>query len=221
MSNATIMLIANAPAKVQRFVRTAHDRGLNVSLDGSTYTVSSPNPIDEFQLWLHFAPGANGGRLTATLYTPSNKRPTKKLTQQNALYWIHDMADALDRHNARQAATDAAAVRDDDLNDTASVPSRNVKAQRTAHAADLSAAVSNAQAATGAQPVNDLAVEAQAVLSALKVNGRFALRMARTGTIPRTTAGTVRQALVNRDLVSPAGGTLTALGKAVRQLVMA
>lgn len=187
------------PEKPRHFLEKALKRGLTVRVHGNTsvtgalsWTIESGNPIDDWQLWLYFQPSARGGRLTINRYTPGTQKSTsKQLTHQVAGITIDDMGDALDRHHAREAAKREEAA---------------FQARRDAHATDLD---------TAANP------EAATVLGTLKVNGRFALRMARNGAIPRTTTGTVRQALINRGLVSPAGGILTDLGRATRALVLA
>lgn len=203
--------IENLPEKVRRFTDKAVARGLKVrtpSVNGqprptaegvTAVLIHSLNPIDDFELWINHTAGANGGRLNLTLYTPSKKgKTTKKLTRADTFAWINEMGDALDRHFEREAA------------------------KKTEPAVTPSAARQSAVQAVKAATVPEIDASAvNAVLSTLKVNGRFALRMARTGAIPRTTTGTVRQALVDRGLVSPAGGLLTNLGKLARAAVMA
>lgn len=197
------------PEKPKRFLEKALRRGLTVRLHGTTtdatgWTIESTNPIDDWQLWLYFQPGARGGKLTISRYTPTTttRSNTKKLTQREASITIDDMGDALDRHNAREAD----------------------KARRDAHAADLDAAVAT-RPALDTVPASDVDSEtfAQAVTLAasLKANGLFAIRVAHRGAIPRNTPGKVRAALVNRGLAHVAGGTLTDLGRAVRSLIIA
>lgn len=208
-------LLALAPEKPRRFLDKALRRGLTVwqstnasVTGGQAWTIESANPIDDWQLWLYFQAGARGGRLTITRYTPSvsGRLASVKLTQAMAGIAIDDMGDSLDRHNARVAQAQSAMRQLGSELDGAIVPD----------APATSARLSAVRAVKAAPAL----IEARAALDSLKVNGRFALRMARTGAIPRTTTGTVRAALANRDLVSQAGGVLTDLGRAVRELIM-
>lgn len=103
-------LIAVAPAKIRNLLEPAHARGLTISLTDHTYGVASPNPIDDHQLWFHYTPGRNGGRISVTLYRPNYSRSRMTtITQRDARSWITEMADGLDRHNARQAEARKAA----------------------------------------------------------------------------------------------------------------
>lgn len=208
-------LSALAPAKVQPWLNRALERNLtvwqNTTLrDTQGWTIESPNPVDDWQLWLFFEPSTRGGRLTITRYTPSitRKANSTKLTRVQASVTIDNMGDGLDRYHEREAA----------------------KARRNAHAAAPTIAEAEAalrqvgrelDGAVLAPEVTPATADTQAreTLSTLRVNGRFAIRMARTGAIPRSTTGTVRLALVNRDLVSPSG-VLTGLGREVRKLIL-
>lgn len=215
MSNATIMMIATAPAKVQKFLTRAHDRGLTVGRDEVSYSITSPNPIDDWALWLYFTDGANGGTLTIRRYIPGHgaqKDKNHKVTRQMAIVTIDGMADALDRHNAHQA---------------------NVVAQRMGLIEDSEGWNADQNAAPASPRVPTVAfapapadqpmpaeAEAELVLSGLRANGRFAIRVARHGHIQPNTSAKVRQALVTRGLVHAAGGALTDLGRvAHRRLV--
>lgn len=213
MTNINVTLDSNmlelAPEKPREFLRRALDRGLTVKehpaagvVQALGWTIESPdNPIDDWQLWLYFTPGSRGGSLKIHRYIPatSGKAAPAKLTMAMARVTIDGMADALDRHRAREAARDAHAA---DLNATAQrFPAR----PRTAAHVD-----------TNQNPGGKAAVAVQT----LKGNGKFALRMARNGAIPPATTGTVRRALVNRGLVSQAGGMLTDLGRMARDLIM-
>lgn len=216
-------LLAQTPNKPRRFLEKALARGLSVvqtdtATGTASYSIASPNPVDDWRLWIHYTAGHNGGRLNLVRYTPNapKGRPTtKKLTIMGANILIDDMGDSLDRHNARVAQAEAALRQvgrelDGTVVDVPASPRnaavRELKATQPVLADETAAAL--------------LVAEAHEKLATLKVNGRFAIRMAKTGAIPRSTTGTVRQALLNRDLVTPAGGVLTDLGKAVRELIL-
>lgn len=194
------------PEKPARFLAKALRRGLtvrqhtNTSVTGGLgWTIESPNPIDDWQLWLYFQGGSRGGTLTISRYTPSTTRKsnTTKLTQQMAGVTIDDMGDALDRHNARIAEAEAAM--------------RQVGAELDGATVTL----------PGVVPVSGDVSLAKEALAALKANGKFAIRAAARGTIPRNTPAKVRHALVRRGLAQVSGGALTDLGKAVRSLITA
>jgi hypothetical protein len=226
--------VALAPEKARRFLTKALDRGLTVRLHTNTsvvgalgWTIESPNPIDDWELWLYFTPGSRGGSLKIHRYIPatSGKAAPTKLTFAMTGIAIDDMGDALDRHHARQAAHAEQAAFD---------------ARRDAHAADLStthqamtvvravdagnaaqaAAVQAVKATPAVQPDPGVQAQAAAILAALKANARFAIRAAHRGTLPRNTPTKVRGALVRRGLAGVAGGALTDLGRAVRVLII-
>lgn len=101
-------ILDNAPTKVAPFLHRALDRKLNVTQDGRGYRISSPNPIDQFEVWLFYTSGRNGGRLNIFQYGgPRNigrrKSTSWRITTRMARIVIDDMGDALDRHIARMS----------------------------------------------------------------------------------------------------------------------
>jgi len=100
-----------APAKVAPFLKKAEERGLTITMteNGQSYRISSPNPIDDWELWIYYTPGHNGGRCNIYQYVPINqfskrKRPDTKVTRRMARIVLDNMGDALDRHHEREAA---------------------------------------------------------------------------------------------------------------------
>lgn len=99
---------ADVPAKVAPIIDRAREAGLDVARSEESgtlksWTISSPNPVDNTQIWLYWAPAARGGRLGATLYFGS--AGTKRNTALRMIYiTIGSMADSLQRHHDREAA---------------------------------------------------------------------------------------------------------------------
>jgi len=202
-------LLALAPAKVQPFLTRALDRGLTVWQNTTTtpghsgWTIESTNPIDTWQLWLYFTAGTRTGTLTISRYAPDvadQSKATRRQTQAQARVVIDDMGDALDRHNARRDAHDL---------DTA-----------TAGGPHREAAVRAVKATTATAPDADTQALAVVALGSLKANGRFAIRAASRGMLPRNVPTKVRHALVRRGLVAVAGGMLTDVGRVARWMIL-
>jgi hypothetical protein len=225
-------LSLESPAKVAPFVFRALSRGLvAVQTDsdvdgGSSYSIMSTNPIDDWRLWIHFTPGRNGGRLNLVRYMPNppkGRSTTAKLTIPQAFIQIDEMGEGLDRHNARVAQAEAALRQVGQELDGAAISTGVVTA--SVPSAPTSGVVRhNAVRELKAAPAVDsdaaTRAEAQAVLGTLRANARFAVRAAHRGTIPRNTPAKVRHALVRRGLAGVAGGALTDLGRAVHQLIL-
>jgi hypothetical protein len=99
---------ADVPTKVAPIIDRAREAGLDVARSEESgtlksWTISSPNPVDNTQIWLYWAPAARGGRLGATLYFGS--AGTKRNTALRMIYiTIGSMADSLRRHHDREAA---------------------------------------------------------------------------------------------------------------------
>lgn len=103
------------PAKVQSWLDRAAEFGLTVehrsysgqSPDVSSWVISSPNPIDETQLWLYWSPGTKGGRLTIIHYrghlTAGRRKSTVRASRLEASWHLTDMRDSLSRHQEREA----------------------------------------------------------------------------------------------------------------------
>lgn len=230
MSNAATMLIATAPAKVQPFLTRAHDRGLTIDKDDVSYAITSPNPIDDWAVWLYYTAGPNGGRLTIRRYIPGHghtKDKNHKITRQMAQVTIDMMAEALDRHRARENNKILTNVGQPVDKSGPGVILPTIADQPPAPKPIL-AQYSSATVAkvTGTVPVRvptvALAQPAETpdpapVLAGLRANGRFAIRAARHGHIQRNTPAKVVSALINRGLIQAGGYMLTDLGRAARQ----
>lgn len=97
-----------APAKVQRIIDHAQRQGLTVKRekdagDLQAWTIGTPNPIDNTQVWLYYTPGPRGGRLAITIYYGSHTKPKRNAPRRWAFYTIENMADSLKRHQEREA----------------------------------------------------------------------------------------------------------------------
>lgn len=96
------------PAKVQPWLDKAVKLGLETKEDEPgvvvrCWTISSPNPIDESQVWVYWVPGPRGGRVSFTVwYGVSMQR--RKATRRLASAAITEMGESLRRHEAREFA---------------------------------------------------------------------------------------------------------------------
>lgn len=107
------------PAKVQRMIDYALERGLTVEYDSKlsplprsyTWTISSGVDHDDTRIWLFWSPGPNGGRLgiryyrgaMSTILGRRRRSAQVRCTRREAFRHIGHMADTLERHQAREA----------------------------------------------------------------------------------------------------------------------
>lgn len=99
-----------APAKVSLYLEKADKLGLEVTETQRagamrSWTISSPNPIDNSQLWVFWTPSARGGRLALTTYWGPHSKPRRD-TRRGAFITLDMMGESLQRHLERQAVKD-------------------------------------------------------------------------------------------------------------------
>jgi hypothetical protein len=112
-ARAALEKAATIPLKIQPWLDKAESLGLEVhesERSGSlrSWTIGTPNPIDNTQVWIYFTDSPRGGRVGFTVYHGSSVRPTRKATRRFASIAMNDMGESLQRHLAREAAKDAA-----------------------------------------------------------------------------------------------------------------
>lgn len=106
---ARTRIVADVPAKVAYYLDRARELGLTVERSedaGSlkSWTIASPNPIDNSQVWLYWGPGARGGRLGFTLYYGPNTKTRRNAPLRYINYTMQTMSESLQRHHEREAA---------------------------------------------------------------------------------------------------------------------
>lgn len=103
------------PAKLMPFVERAKRYGLTVEYAGNVsqsdilhrWDISSPNPVDETQILLHWRPGQRGGRVHISHYRGYLGKGRKSLvtvTRQVASIVLDMMGESLQHHRDREAA---------------------------------------------------------------------------------------------------------------------
>lgn len=105
---AALIKSEEIPLKIQPWLDKATALGLEVSeseRSGSlrSWTVDTPNPIDNTQVWIYWTDSARGGRVGFTVYHGSSVRPTRKATRRFAAIAMTDMGESLQRHLDREA----------------------------------------------------------------------------------------------------------------------
>lgn len=100
----TTQTITSAPAKVQRLLDIAakydtlvvqefEPSGLLSDLRSWTIKTTGSRSHDDTQIWIHWYPAANGGRVSVTRYRPWNrKHPRKRMAQRQTGWWITTLA---------------------------------------------------------------------------------------------------------------------------------
>lgn len=111
---AAIEAPSNTPDKVTTLIADATAVGLTVTREETrgemhSWTISSPNPIDNTQVWLFWTPGQRDGRLALTVYYGPHTGQRRTVTRRSVRYTLTDMAESLQRHLDREAAKAAAA----------------------------------------------------------------------------------------------------------------
>lgn len=102
------------PAKVAPLLDRATAGGLTVKWDdfglqletAGIWTITSPNPVDNTEVWIHWTKGPNGGRLNMRRYYPNlpERQRVVKLTRQGVIIALDMMIRSLARHLERQQA---------------------------------------------------------------------------------------------------------------------
>lgn len=102
------MIHPNPPDKIAGLLKIARDSGLTVEVDpprgdGFSWTITSPNPVDDTQVWIAWNPGPNGGRVTRTVYYGPGSI-MRKATRNWVRIVLVEMGDSLQRHQQSEAA---------------------------------------------------------------------------------------------------------------------
>lgn len=106
------------PAKLVPFIERAERYGLTIEYAGNVsqfdilhrWDISSPNPVDETQILLHWHPGQRGGRVHISHYRGHLGKGRKSIvtaTRQLARIVLDMMGESLQHHHDREAANAA------------------------------------------------------------------------------------------------------------------
>lgn len=102
------MIHPNPPDKIAGLLKIARDSGLTVKRGDDyatcvTWVITSPNPVDDTQIWIAWNPGPNGGRVTRTVYYGPGSI-MRKATRNWVRIVLVEMGDSLQRHQQSEAA---------------------------------------------------------------------------------------------------------------------